>query len=165
MAKGRKIKKVLSGKLKGLGMIAVALAFAGVVGWGVVGHRKAAAYRSTVSEQEAQDVTDQRNLHEAKLNALPDDELAKKTDTVFFPKGGIVTFDGYLLTRQQNISCDGCLSFQAEYQPKLTEAIDLKHLAMEDRDKALRGKRRWKMIAFVGGGIVAGIIIDRKLRK
>jgi hypothetical protein len=155
----KKPKTSFSSKLKGLGVTAVALAFVGVISWGVVQKVQKDRYRGKVAESEAKDLTQNRKLHEAELKALPSDELAKKTGTLFLPEGAQAIFPGYLLTAKQNIECDGCLKFLDEYEPKLAEAYNLKMMAEEDRDKANRGKRTWRTIALVGGGVIAGLII------
>lgn len=147
------------GKLKGLGVTAAALAFVGVLAWGVIQKIQKQKYRGQVAESQAKDLTQDRKLHEAELKALPDEELAKKTGTLFMPAGAVADFPGYILTEDQNISCDGCLKFLGEYEPKLTEAYNLKMIADEDRDKAIRGKRTWRTISLIGGGVIAGLII------
>jgi len=145
-------------------MIAVALGFVAVVSWGVVQKRQKAAYRSELSEKEAKELTFKRKLHEAELKALPPDEVAEKTDTLFLEEGAQAKFSGYLLRPEQNIACDGCLKFQEEYEPTLKKAIDEKRIAFEDRDSAIRGKRKWKIVAFVAIGVTTGILLERTLK-
>lgn len=156
---GKRSKVGLAGKLKGLGVTAAALAFVGVLSWGVIQNIQKKRYRGQVAESQAKDLTQDRKLHEAELKALPSDELAKKTGTVFVPSGTKTSFGGYLLTREQNIKCDGCIKFLEEYEPKLSQAYNLKMAAEEDRDKAIRGKKTWRTISLIGGGVIAGLII------
>lgn len=164
MARRKKSKAGLSSKLKGIGMVAVALGFVAIVSWGVVQKKQKAAYRSELSEKEAKELTFKRKLHEAELKALPPDELAEKTNTLFLEEGARATFSGYLLRPEQNIACDGCLKFQEEYEPTLKKAIDQKRIAFEDRDKAIRAKGKWKIVAFVAVGVTTGLILERTLR-
>lgn len=161
MARKKKSKVGLTSKLKGLGIAAVALGFVGIISWGVVQKLQKNKYRGQVAESQAKDLTQDRKLHEAELKALPSDELAKKTGTVFLPEGAQAIFSGYLLTEDQNIECDGCLKFLGEYEPKLTEAYNLKMVAEEDRDKAILGKRTWRTIALIGTAVVGTLIIER----
>ncbi|KKM13191.1 hypothetical protein LCGC14_1718810 [marine sediment metagenome] len=142
-------------------MVAIALGFVGVISWAVTERIQKNRYRGQVAEAKAKDTTQNRKIHEAGLKALPDDELAKTTGTTFIPEGAQAIFSGYLLTREQNIGCNGCLKFQDEYEPNLTTAYSLKMVAEEDRDKAVRGKRTWRTIALIGTAVVGTLIIER----
>lgn len=159
MAKGRKAKVGFSSKLKGAGVIAVVLGFVGVVGWGLVQNKQKEAYRSKLAEGEAKALTFKKEIHAAKLQSLDDLELANRTNTIFFPKGSLVSADLFGLTKQQNIECDSCLKFQEEYEPTLAKAIKLKYTAIEDRDKAKRGKGIWRVIAIGTTGLAIGLLI------
>lgn len=150
-------------KLKGAGVGLAVLGIVGALVFGMVQKKLKERYRSKLSEGEAKELTFKKQIHEANLKSLADIELAERTNTLFFPKGSLVSMDVFGLTRQQNINCDSCLKFQSEYEPTLAKAINLKLQAIEDAEKARRGKGIWRGIAIGAGGLAAGLIIERAL--
>lgn len=146
-------------KLKGIGVVAVVLGFVGVATWGIVQKNQKEAYRSEVSVQQAKSITDDRKLHEAKLDALKDIDLALKTGTLFLDKGKTAFSAGFMHTRQQTILRHAAIVFQNKYEPTLKTAIDEKLIAFEARDKAKRGNTKWKIVTVGALGLVAGIAL------
>lgn len=152
------------GKLKDAGAGLAVLGIVGVLVFGVVNKKLKERYRSKLSQSEAKELTFKKQIHKANLESLADIELAKRTNTLFFPKGSLVSADLFGLTRQQNIDCDSCLEFQEEYEPTLAKAINLKLEAIEDTEKAKRGKGIWRAIALGTSGVAVGLIIERATR-
>lgn len=161
------MKIKLPSKLKIGGGLLVLAILAGLYARAEFWKGKHAKAEAALVDMEVKALVKDREIKELKVLAMTPKQVEKELDVVYIKVGETSKVEGYVATHEQAAKCKACLDGQIKNDETVGKALGARNKAILQKDLAIRRKKKWKTISFIGipVGILGGYVLSKSFNR